>query len=93
MDDLRDLGGRLCRLLISIVVGAVGSIALGLVFPISEVQPLLHGCMGRSGSQLVMEDVPLLLAGTVAIAFASYTLLTWLVRRPHRPRLPRAWLV
>ncbi|MEP6862327.1 MAG: hypothetical protein ABJE66_17005 [Deltaproteobacteria bacterium] len=90
MEDLRDLGGRLCRLAISIVVGAVGSVALGMCFPISEEQPLLAGCMGRHGSQLVMEDVPLLLAGTVAIACACYALLTWHARRP---RVARARIV
>jgi ABC-type antimicrobial peptide transport system permease subunit len=85
VEDLRDLGGRLRRLMISIVVGIIGSIALGLCFPISEVQPLLHGCTGRSGSQLVMEDVPLLLAGTVAIACACYAVLAWHARRLRIP--------
>jgi len=90
MEDLRDLGGRLRRLVISIVVGAVGSFALGMVFPISEVQPLLRGCMGRAGSQLVMEDAFLLLAGAIAIACACYALLVWHARRP---RIPRARVV
>jgi hypothetical protein len=89
VEDLRDLGGRLRRLVISIVVGAVGSIALGWVFPISEQMPLLGGCTGRHGSQLVMEDVPLLLAGIVAIASGCYAVLSWYARRP---RLPRAWI-
>ena len=86
MEDLRDLGGRLRRLVVSIIVGAIASVALGSSFPISEVQPLLRGCMGRAGSQLVMEDVPLLLAGMTAISCACYALLAWLVRRPRVPR-------
>ena len=90
MEDLRDLGGRLRRLAVSIVVGVIGSVALGLCFPISEEQPLLAGCLGRHGSQLVMEDVPLLLAGTVAIPCACYAVLSSLA---HRPRLPRARLL
>ena len=87
MEDLRDLHGRLVRLAVSTLVGAVGSVGLGLCFPISEEQPLLAGCMGRHGSQLVMEDVPLLLAGTVAIGCACYALLSWLARRPRLPRM------
>ena len=87
MEDLRDLGGRLRRLALSIVAGVLGSVALGLVFPISEVQPLLRGCMGRAGSQLVMEDSFLLLAGAITLACACYALLCVRARRPRIPRM------
>lgn len=86
MEDLRDLGGRLRRVLVSVIVGAVGSGALGWVFPVPEPMPLLHSCMGRAGSQLVMEDSFLLIAGAIALAVACYAVLSWRARRPHLPR-------
>lgn len=77
-EDLRDLGGRLSRLVVSIVVGVVAALAIASILPISPRR--FHGCLGRHGSQIIREDAPLILAGIVAITLATYSVLQRLRR-------------
>ena len=85
VDDVRDVNGRLFRLVLSIIVGATGAVMLGAVLP---------GHVGGGPSAFAIPA--LVAAGAVGITLGLYTLLGVLARRlpvPGVAPLPRARLV
>jgi hypothetical protein len=79
-DDARDLGGRLVRLLLAVVLGIPSAIAILVLIP--------HGARGMWFPQLA-----LLTAGAVGMSLLWHAVLCALVRPARAPRLPRAHLV
>jgi hypothetical protein len=92
MHDVRDLGGRLFWLMISVVMG-FASMCMLLWAITAFVETCGHnGCHSVGGSF----DVPTIIAGSVVLTLAWYVLLLsldrYLGRRRDRVVLARAWI-
>jgi hypothetical protein len=89
MHDVRDLGGRLFWLMISVVMGFASMFAL-----LCGISALVENC-GESRS-INNFDLPTIFAGSVALILAWYVLLQaldrYLGRRRDRVILARAWI-
>jgi hypothetical protein len=91
MTDLRDVGGRLRRLVLSALIGVVGSIAITLAIPTRDHFPVPEGgCGFGRGTGFFVEggSLYLMIAGAVAIALAAYRVLGFV--RSRAAPLPRA---
>jgi hypothetical protein len=91
MHDVRDLGGRLFWLVISVVMGFASMFAL-----LCGISALFEHC-GQDGRHSISGfDLPTIFAGSVALILAWYVLLQsldrYLGRRRDRVNLARAWI-
>ena len=78
MHDLRDLGGRIRRLLVSVAIGVAGVILI-----VFALDTLIHNRdHGPNGF-----DVWMMLVGMVALTITAFALLE---KVAHRTRVPRA---
>jgi hypothetical protein len=84
VEDLRDLGGRLARLLVATIAGITSSVAIAIG---------IDWLTRHDGSPMRDFELPVLVAGAVVCTFACYVLLQALAHRRPRVRLPRARLV
>jgi hypothetical protein len=84
VEDLRDLGGRLLRLLVATMVGVPGAFAIALGID----------WLTRHDAHPMRDfELPLLFAGAIVCTFGCYVVLQALAHRRPRIRLPRARLV
>ncbi len=83
MSDVRDLAGRLQRLITAGLIGTASSIAIALALPRRH---RFSGCMTSP------DDIPvsLVIAGAVGLTLLLAAVLGALARRPPRIRMPRA---
>jgi hypothetical protein len=81
VEDLRDIRGRLVRLVVATLVGVPGAFAIAYA-----IDWLVHDYHPFRDFEL-----PLLVAGAIVCTFGCYVVLQALAHR--RPRLPRARLV
>ena len=91
--DVRDIRGRLVRLVISVIVGIVGTGILVAVLPRRDHFSGFQCCI-CAGSPVMNETTGLLVAGVVGIAVITNALLgaiRW--QRQPKIRLPRATLL
>ena len=84
MEDLRDLGGRLARLLVATLVGVPSSAFIA--FAIDYVTRHDAHCMKDF-------ELPLLVAGAIACTYGCYVVLQAIAHRQRPVRLPRARLL
>jgi hypothetical protein len=93
--DVRDIRGRVRRLLVSIPIGIVLSLAITLILPTRDHFPDPPGSCGNGhwdqGWIVEGGDPTLMLAGAFAIALAVYLMLN--ARARTRCHLPRARLL
>jgi hypothetical protein len=75
-EDVRDLGGRLCRIAISIAIGVMGALWIAAQLPMSR---RINGF-----------NLPTIGAGIVAIAVGTNAVLAVATRVVRAVRLPRA---
>ena len=91
MHDVRDLGGRLFWLVISVAMGFASMFAL-----LCAISALVEHCGQDSSRSLCGFDLPSIFAGSVALILAWYVLLQsldrYLGRRRDRVVLARAWI-
>lgn len=92
--DVRDLGGRLGRLAVAVVIGVCGALAITFALPTRDHFP---GPVGGCGFSHITQgwvveggDPVLILTGCIAIASLVYAVLGALGRAAPRARLPRA---
>jgi hypothetical protein len=93
MTDLRDVRGRLLRLVVSIPLGIVTSFFVAMSLPRRNHFAGWQCCMCGTGFIKEGDSFFIMLSGAVGAALAWYALLSWLARRPRRVRLPRATLL
>jgi hypothetical protein len=91
MHDVRDLGGRLFWLMISVVMGFASMFAL-----VCGISAVIEHCGHDSRRSINGFDLPSIFAGSVALILAWYVLLQaldrYLGRRRDRVVLARAWI-
>ena len=91
MHDVRDLGGRLFWLMISVVMGFASMFAL-----LCGITAVVEHCGQDGGHSIGGFDLPTIFAGSVALILAWYVLLQsldrYLGRRRDRVVLARAWI-
>jgi hypothetical protein len=84
VEDLRDLGGRLARLLVATVVGVPTSVFVALAIDY----------LTRHDAHCMKDfELPLLLAGAIVCTYACYVVLQAIAHRQRPVRLPRARLL
>jgi hypothetical protein len=84
VEDVRDLGGRLVRLVVATVVGVPA--AIFIAFAIDELT--------RHDAHRMRDfELPLLVAGAIACTFGCYVVLQAIAHRRRPVRLPRARLL
>jgi len=77
-DDVRDLRGRFHRLVISAVIGVVGSLVITFLLPTRDHFPLPPGSCGfghGTGNLVEGGSIGMMIAGAVGIALATYAAL------------------
>ena len=84
--DVRDIHGRLLRVVCSIVAGALLAVVIAVVLPQRSSSGWGVGAFGMANPVLVG-------AGAVAIALGIYAVLGAVMRRAPRIVIPRATLV
>ena len=94
-DDVRDLRGRLRRLVCATVLGAIIALSIALALPTRDHFPLPPGSCGNehwSQGWLVEGGDPVLMAvGGIVVANFAYVVLLWRAKR--RSLLPIARLL
>lgn len=92
MHDVRDLGGRMFWLMLSVVLGFASMFVL--LWGITELI-MQFGANDHSKAQHFV-DLPTIVAGSIVLTVAWYGLLQWLdryvARRRARVDLARAWI-